>query len=1471
MSESVVSMSTVLNHQAVNAANFRNHRQLNTGIKSALTQLQDWIQTSGDLQQLDLAFGGDWNRGLGLQLIQSWSQGEQLPEIEIVAPSVINGGNGAFDSTNRKIYISQNLLDRQAAQPGLLSAVILEELGHYFDTQVNSADSAGDEGAIFANLIQRKPITATGLAGFKQENDQTQIAIDGQIHNLELSTTYGNITVDGSLADWTAGERLDSAANGTATAGYEVYGKYNANTYLFALKSAQVIGAGTTIWLNTDQNKATGYQIFGSAIGGAEYNINFAPDGKAYLYSGADGQNYLAPLDYTLSADGLSAEIAVPTNLLGATTPAAIDLLADINNQVFLPGDYNNPNKLTVFQSGNPNPVFVPKNTYGNINLDGNLGDWTAIDRLDVFASQQADGYQVFGKNTTDGYVLAINSTTAAIGANTTIWLNTDGNKATGYQVFGSTVGAEYNINLAADGTPFLYSGNAGQTLIGQVDFKRSADGKRLEVAIPKASLATNGTDLQAYIDVNNAVFLPGDYASNSLTISNTPLPTRTNLNKRVGIVYSEASANKFFDKKAYGQLFTAAQNAAIAAGVPFDLLKESDLKDLGKIVNYDALIFPSFTNVNKADLSAIETTLTQAVTKYGIGIVTSGDFMTNDETGAGLAGDPYSRMKNLLGIQRVAGGGVLNAIITAKDVNNSILDPGYTTGEQLIRYDAGTAFAAYSAVGTGTILAEQAVNGATYNAIVATKTGGQNVHFANQSIFADSNIASQAIEGIVYKDQTRVSLDLTRNTSLFASRNDADLSKFSNVAPRVQNKFADVLTEWKSNYGFVGSHFINIGIDSTTAAGQSLIATSCPYCLALQIEGSPQGTDWTVMKPIYQRWLALGNEIGTHSYNHPMNVNDLTPEQLQFEFEGSKIEINRQLGINMTGAATPGNPENLAVDRQLDQYFSYVTGVGSAYKNAFGFIDPDAKAVSFVPNISFDFNLIDFRKLTVAQAEAEWAQEYNQLRSHAHKPIIEFAYHEYGVVEEEPVYTRSLYENFIARAFNDGTEFVTLDDAQNRLRAFQKSQFSVNQVGDTITAAVTPDGSTAGVGKFSLDIQSTKQIKNVSNYYAFDKDSVFLTKTGGNFTINLGAAADNVTHIVSLAQRAELLSVTGDGQNLDYSFNGEGKIAIDLNIPLGKGITTTGADSYKLVGNKLEMTFNQLGFHTAKVIVGNDLAPIVATPIANLKINENTATGSINLTTVFKDLDTTTDANQIIKSIQVAGNTSIATPTIMGNTLNLKYQPYAFGSSAITIRGTSGGKTVDNTFTITRTPSNLPAGASSNFINGTAANNTLTGGTLNNIIQGYGGNDTLKAGSKNDVLIGGIGNDILSGGTGNDLLIGVDPTSKTAGKGEIDRLAAAGRGDRFILGDVNQVYYNDGVSTNRGITDYARITSFSTTAGDVIQLKGKAADYSTGTSSVAGITGTAIYNNLFGQPELIGIVQNVSSLNLTSAAFSYV
>jgi Ca2+-binding RTX toxin-like protein len=418
-----------------------------------------------------------------------------------------------------------------------------------------------------------------------------------------------------------------------------------------------------------------------------------------------------------------------------------------------------------------------------------------------------------------------------------------------------------------------------------------------------------------------------------------------------------------------------------------------------------------------------------------------------------------------------------------------------------------------------------------------------------------------------------------------------------------------------------------------------------------------------------------------------------------------------------------------------------------------------------------------------------------------------------------------------------------------------------VNQVGDTITAQIT---NATDIGKFALDVNAgTKVIKNVTNYYAYDNDSVFTTKNGGSYTINLGTTADDVSHITSLGARSELVTVSGDGTNLNFSFNGEGKVTTDMKaIAATQRYKVTGADDFKVTGDKLELTFNSNTSHTVGISVVNDTAPIVATPITNLITTADApGTQSIDLSKVFSDID----KDIITTSVVSNSNANLLKTVITGTTLNLNYVPYEFGTTTITLRGTAGDKSVDTSFNVTLngvTP----------VKNGTNNAETINGGSGNEIIKGLNGNDRLNGNGGDDVLIGGGGNDSLFGGAGNDVLIGANPLSVTPGQGSYDVLQGDAGNDRYVLGDVNAVYYNDGISTNTGRSDYAAIIGFA--AGDVIQLKGKAADYtlSLGTAPNNGSQqGTLIQSTLFGQPELIGFVAGSTNLSLTSTAFTYV
>ncbi len=168
--------------------------------------------------------------------------------------------------------------------------------------------------------------------------------------------------------------------------------------------------------------------------------------------------------------------------------------------------------------------------------------------------------------------------------------------------------------------------------------------------------------------------------------------------------------------------------------------------------------------------------------------------------------------------------------------------------------------------------------------------------------------------------------------------------------------------------------------------------------------------------------------------------------------------------------------------------------------------------------------------------------------------------------------------------------------------------------------------------------------------------------------------------------------------------------------------------------------------------------------------------------------------------------------------------------------------------------------------IYGKGGNDLLRGDKGNDKLFGGEGYDYLNGGKGDDVLIGGEGYDYLNGGKGDDLLIGVRVESFTPGSGEIDYLIGGRGQDTFVLGDALEVYYDDNKTHTIGFNDFAVIKDFNL-QDDVIRLHGIADSYSL--ESIHG--STAILYNLEGQAsELIGVVQNVTNLDIYSDSFEF-
>jgi len=1497
-------------------------------VESALGFLATRVADPGFAATVRTAFGSDADRKAVAETLGDFLLERNAPAVTLVAAETLHGASAAYAAKTDTIYVSAEFVSSHAASPAAIERVLLEEIGHAIDSRINATDALGDEGAIFASLILGETLSAAQLQALQAENDRGAIVVDGQAASVEFAATYGTVTLDGGLADWTAADRLDTAASGAA--GYELYGKLTGNAYVFAIKSAVAIGADTTVWLNTDQNKATGYQIWGFA-GGAEFNVNLDAAGLPKLYTGAAGQTLVnGALDYARAADSKIIEFAVPVTLLPGS-PQAADILADVNDQVYLPNDYSTytltvaaptpppptqtvgditlngdlsdwtaANRLEVPGSGvagyelygkyvgdsyvfalkaaagqigagttfwlntdqnkasgyqiwgfaggaeynvnfttKPNlytgaegqtlvngnlayafsadrgivefavaasqlggapkavdvlvdvndqvylPVDYSSYTYtvtapqapgpapviGNMTLNGDLSDWTAGERIDL-PGFQVPGYEVYGKEVAGNYIVAIKSDTV-IGAGTTAWFNVDQNAATGFQIFGNSGGAEFNVNIGAGKQAGLYTGDAGQTLVQSgLPIGFSADGKVVEFAVSKASMtgATGNVDL--VLDVNDQVHLPTDYA-NHYTIRTGTAPPVADDGLKVAIVYSATTAAKYFDLTAYSQLFMSAQYQATMAGVPFDVLSEADLSNTAKLAGYDAIIFPAFSHVPDGQLGAIETALTSAVYDYGVSLIAAGDFMTNDAAGNALAGDSYARMKSLLGVA-FEGYGTGNISVHAHDTTHQAMD-GYQANE-LIRDYTNVGYLHFQPVSaTASVLVDQQVGGQTYNAVLATQTGAKNVHFSTDAMLADNNLLWQALQ-YVTKESTgpEIGLQMSRQSAIVASRNDMDQSQErqdvspENGGPGIYDKLVPLLAQWKADYDFVGSYYINVGNNPPD-----------------------QTTNWSVSKPYYQQMLALGNEIGTHSYTHPEDTNLLSASQFAFEFNQSQLVIEQQLGIDVTGAAVPGAPEKLAASQQIIQYFDYISGgastFGAGYPGAFGYLTPGlADKVYLAPNVSFDFTLAGWLNMTPAQAEAAWATEWANLTSHTDTPIVVWPWHDYGATEwliDPPAgskYTTEMFTNFIARAAAAGSEFVTLADLAQRIESFEKSSISYTTSGDIVTASVI----SSDAGKFALDIDGGKLIKNVAGWYAYDSDSVFLPKAGGQFTINLGTAQDDVTHIAALPARGELLSVTGDGTNLAFSLIGDGKVVVDLKNPAGLNVAVVGADIASLVGDRLELNLSAPGQHDVSITmsaVSQNHAPVITS-------NGGAATAAIavaeNATAVTKVVASDLDATPLHYAIAGGADASLFAIDANTGTLTFKTAP-DFEAPADAGKNNVYDVLVEAIDGLGLTDQQALAVSVTNVAgvtrNGTSGANTLAGSAENDTLNGLGGNDTLNGLADNDRLDGGNGNDTLNAGAGIDILLGGAGTDTLIGGAGADTMTGGAGRDQFV------------------------------------------------------------------------------------------
>ncbi|NCR10802.1 MAG: endo-1,3-1,4-beta-glycanase ExsH, partial [Microcystis aeruginosa LG13-11] len=173
--------------------------------------LFDFAQSDGFWANLETAFGTSYDVVKATELRQQWQSRNfsQLPPIEVVNSSVLGSANGAYGISTNKIYLSESFF--ASASLDALVAVILEEIGHYVDAQVNRVDTPGDEGELFSHLVRGVNLTEAELAYIQSEDDRSVIDLGGQFIGVEQTapiTLIVNTTIDENDGSATIGSGL---------------------------------------------------------------------------------------------------------------------------------------------------------------------------------------------------------------------------------------------------------------------------------------------------------------------------------------------------------------------------------------------------------------------------------------------------------------------------------------------------------------------------------------------------------------------------------------------------------------------------------------------------------------------------------------------------------------------------------------------------------------------------------------------------------------------------------------------------------------------------------------------------------------------------------------------------------------------------------------------------------------------------------------------------------------------------------------------------------------------------------------------------------------------------------------------------------------------------------------------------------------------------------------------------------------
>jgi Ca2+-binding RTX toxin-like protein len=219
-----------------------------TTVNQAIDSTKDTLTGLVNNPQLDniigIAFGVNYNHSTADNLLNQFAQNNftQAPHVELVSGQTFNG---AYAKENNTIYLSQEFVADNVGNLDAIKGVLLEEFGHYLDSQINVQDAAGDEGDIFSRLVRGNSISYEELSPLKIEDDRANIFLNGKVISVEQQ--------------WINGDGGNNTRYGT-NYDDQIYG-YNGNDFLYGNNGNDLIYGGGNddkLWGGNQNDKLWG-------------------------------------------------------------------------------------------------------------------------------------------------------------------------------------------------------------------------------------------------------------------------------------------------------------------------------------------------------------------------------------------------------------------------------------------------------------------------------------------------------------------------------------------------------------------------------------------------------------------------------------------------------------------------------------------------------------------------------------------------------------------------------------------------------------------------------------------------------------------------------------------------------------------------------------------------------------------------------------------------------------------------------------------------------------------------------------------------------------------------------------------------------------------------------------------------------------------------------------------------------------